>query len=79
MSDKAEMWSGPWHALQRSLAAQLAAGPAAGESPNRNASAPRVAFVSAANWLVRAHGAAARLPAPTEPGLAPRSPSSAIT
>ncbi len=77
MSDRVEMWSRPWHALQRSLAAQLATEPAAGTIAHRSSPEPRVPFVPAANWLLRAQGAAARLAAPLDLALAPRSPSSA--
>jgi hypothetical protein len=60
MSDKVEMWSRPWHALQRSLAAKFAAEAAAGTFANRSLREPPVPLVSAGSWLVRAHGAVAR-------------------
>ena len=54
MNDIFEIWSLPWHALQRRLATAVGA-----EAPARNVTNPRgagagVAAVPASSWLARA-------------------------
>jgi hypothetical protein len=48
MNDQCEIWSAPWHVLQRNLAAGIGTAPVGG-------SLPRMEGVIVNSWLARAH------------------------
>jgi len=54
MNDILELWSQPWHALQRSLAVSFGVESAAIASGNPRPTAAREAGMPAGSWLVRA-------------------------
>jgi len=54
MNDIFEIWSLPWHALQRRLAKGVGAAVAAYATTNSRDAGGRVAAAAASNWLVRA-------------------------
>lgn len=54
MNDIFELWSLPWHALQRSLASSFGAEAAAIAPGNPQSTAARVAATPSSSWLVRA-------------------------
>ncbi len=54
MNDIFELWSLPWHALQRRLATSFGADPAAIAPGNPQSTAARVGGAPTSSWLVRA-------------------------
>lgn len=54
MNDIFELWSLPWHALQRRLAASCGAETAAVASGNSQSPVAGIAATPASSWLVRA-------------------------
>jgi hypothetical protein len=54
MNDVFEIWSLPWHALQRRLAKGVGAALAANATTNPRDAGARVAVAPASSWLVRA-------------------------
>ncbi|MGO9988369.1 MAG: hypothetical protein ACLPSY_06300 [Steroidobacteraceae bacterium] len=62
MNDIFELWSLPWHALQRSLAVSFGAEAAAPGSPQSTAA--RIAATPTSSWLVRALSVTAQSTAP---------------
>lgn len=54
MNDIFDLWSLPWHALQRSLASSFGAEAAAITRGNPQSTAARVAATPSSSWLVRA-------------------------
>jgi hypothetical protein len=58
MSDILELWSEPWHALQRSLASRVASDPQ-NDGMHAHAPGPLVAAPVGGTWLVRARRLAA--------------------
>ena len=54
MDDLFEIWSLPWHALQRRLAKGVEAGAAAKATTNPRNAGARIAAAPAGSWLVRA-------------------------
>lgn len=67
MSGILELWSEPWHALQRTLAQRLGLDETPMYSPARPAPTARVGTAACGTWIARARDlvAAARSPAPT--------------
>jgi len=62
MNEICEMWSVPWHALQRNLALGLAANAASLSAPALKSSSVQGVAVSANSWLSRARRQAAAPP-----------------
>jgi hypothetical protein len=54
MSDMFEIWSLPWHAMQRRLAKGVGAEAAARTATNPRDAGARVAAAPASSWLARA-------------------------
>jgi hypothetical protein len=67
MNDMCEMWSLPWHALQRNLALGLGAGALAHAGATVKAVNVQSATVSASSWLGRARLRVASSPHPIRP------------
>jgi hypothetical protein len=62
MNDICEMWSLPWHALQRNLALGLGGNAAGHSAPALKSASVQNVAVSANSWLSRARRQAAPLP-----------------
>jgi hypothetical protein len=63
MNDKFEIWSLPWHAMQRRLAKGVGAEPDASTATNPRGAGARVAAAPASSWLARALSLAPPRPA----------------
>jgi hypothetical protein len=62
MSDESELWSLPWHALQRSLANGFGAQTAVAAPSAIRLSDAKFKAAASGSWLMRARAGAHRLP-----------------